>query len=49
MKLAELKGVTLLRATEAAKQLVICIKRRKINALILIAYRYPYNCGGRIA
>ena len=36
-----IKGVTPLRAAEAAKQLVICVKRRKISVLILIAYRYP--------
>ena len=35
-----IKGVTPLRATEAAKQLVIRIRRGKISALILIAYRY---------
>ena len=35
-----IKGVTPLRATEAAKQLVIHIRRGKISALILIAYRY---------
>ena len=36
-----IKGVTPLRATEAAKQLVIHIRHRKISALILIAYRHP--------
>ena len=36
-----IKGVTPLRVAEAAKQLVIRVKRRKISALILIAYRYP--------
>ena len=36
-----IKGVTPLRAAEAAKQLVIRIRRGKISALILIAYRYP--------
>jgi len=34
-----IKGVTPLRATEAAKQLAIC--KREISALILIAYRHP--------
>ena len=36
-----IKGVTQLRAAEAAKQLVIRVKREKISALILIAYRPP--------
>ena len=36
-----IKGVTLLRAVEAAKQLVIRVKHGKISALILIAYRHP--------
>ena len=36
-----IKGVTPLRAAEAAKQPVICVKRRKISAPILIAYRHP--------
>ena len=36
-----IKGVTPLWAAEAAKQLVICVKRRKISVFILIAYRYP--------
>ena len=36
-----IKGVTPLRAAEAAKQLVIRVKRGKISVLILIAYRYP--------
>ena len=31
-----IKGVTLLRAAEAAKQLVIRVRRGKISALILI-------------
>ena len=35
-----IKGVTPLRAAEAAKQLVIRVKRGKISILILIAYRY---------
>ena len=36
-----IKGVTPLWATEAEKQLVICVRRRKISALILIAYCHP--------
>ena len=36
-----IKDVTPLRAAEAAKQLVIRVKRGKISVLILIAYRYP--------
>ena len=36
-----IKGVTPLKATEAAKQLVIRIRRGKISTLILIAYRHP--------
>ena len=36
-----IKGVTPLRAAEAAKQLVIHVRHRKISALILIAYRHP--------
>ena len=36
-----IKGVTPPRAAEAAKQLVIRVKRRKISALILTAYRHP--------
>ena len=36
-----IKGVTLLRTAEAAKQLVIHVKRGKISTLILIAYYYP--------
>ena len=38
-----IKGVTLLRAAEAAKQLVIRIRHGKISALIiiLIAFRHP--------
>ena len=36
-----IKGVTPLRATEAAKQLVIHVRRRKISAFIPIAYRHP--------
>ena len=36
-----IKGVTPLRAAEAAKQPVICVKRRKISAPILIAYCHP--------
>ena len=36
-----IKGVTPLRAAEAAKQLVIRVRRGKISALILIAYRHP--------
>ena len=39
------KGVTPLRAAEAAKQLVIRVRRGKIIALILIAYRHPYMAG----
>ena len=35
-----IKGVTLLWAAEAAKQLVICVRHRKISALMLIANRY---------
>ena len=35
-----IKGVTPLRATKAAKQLVIRVRRRKISALIVIAYRH---------
>ena len=35
-----IKGVTPLRAAEAAKQLVIRLRRGKISALILIAYRH---------
>ena len=36
-----IKGVTPLRAAEAAKQLVIQVKRGKISVLMLIAYRHP--------
>ena len=36
-----IKGVTLLRAAEVAKQLIIRVKRGKISALILIAYSHP--------
>ena len=36
-----IKGVTPLRATEAAKQLVIRVKCGKISILILIAYHHP--------
>ena len=36
-----IKGVTPLQAAEAAKQLVIHVRHRKISALILIAYRHP--------
>ena len=36
-----IKGVTPLRAAEATKQLVIRVRREKISALILIAYRHP--------
>ena len=36
-----IKGVTLLGAAEAAKQLVISVKRGKITVLTLIAYRHP--------
>ena len=36
-----IKGVTPLQAAEAAKQLVIHVKRGKISILILIAYRHP--------
>ena len=36
-----IKGVTPFQATEAAKQLVIRIKRGKISVLILIGYRHP--------
>ena len=35
-----IKAVTQLRAADTAKQLVIRIRRRKISALILIAYRH---------
>ena len=38
---ARIKGVTPLRAAEAAKQLVFRVKRRKISVFILIAYRHP--------
>ena len=37
----KIKGVTPLRAAEAAKLLVIRVRRRKISTLILIAYRHP--------
>ena len=36
-----IKGVTPLRAAEAAKQPVIRVKRGKISSLVLIAYRHP--------
>ena len=36
-----IKDASLLLAAEAAKQLVFRIKRGKISALILIAYRHP--------
>ena len=36
-----INGVTLLRAAEAAKQLVIRVRRGKISALTLIAYHHP--------
>ena len=36
-----IKGVAPLRAAEAAKQLVIHVRRGKISALILIAYWHP--------
>ena len=36
-----IKGVTPLWAAEAAKQLVICVRHRKISALMLIANRHP--------
>ena len=38
-----IKGVTPLRVTdaEAAKQLIVRVRRRKISALILMAYRHP--------
>ena len=36
-----IKGMTPLQAAEAAKQLVIRVRRRKISAVILIAYRHP--------
>ena len=36
-----IKGVTLLWAAEAAKQLVIRVRHGKISALILIAYCHP--------
>ena len=42
-------GVTPLRATEAAKQLAIWVRRGKISALILIAYRHPFSCRGNNA
>ena len=37
-----IKGVTPLRAPEAAMQLVIRVKRGKKSVLILIAYRHPW-------
>ena len=36
-----IKDVTLLRAAEAAKQLVIRVRRGKISTLILIVYHHP--------
>ena len=36
-----IQGVTPFQAAEAAKQLVIRIRRVKISALILIAYHHP--------
>ena len=36
LKAHRIKGVTLIRAAEAAKQLVICVRCGKISALILI-------------
>ena len=36
-----IKGVTLLRATKAAKQLVIRVRHGKISVLILIVYHHP--------
>ena len=35
------KGMTLLQAAEAAKQLIIRVRRGEISALILIPYRHP--------
>jgi len=37
----KIKEVTLFRAAEAAKQLVIHVRRGKISNLILIAYCHP--------
>ena len=37
-----IKGVTPLQAAEAAKQLVIHVRRGKISNLILIAYMYRH-------
>ena len=39
-KACRIKGVTLLRVTDAVKQVVIRVSRGKINAIILIAYRH---------
>ena len=39
-----IKGLTPLRAAEAAKQLVMCVRYGKINALILIAYHRIRSC-----
>ena len=36
-----IKGVTLLRAAEAAKQLVIRVRRGKISTIIFIVYCHP--------
>ena len=36
----EKEGVTPLRATEAAKQLVIHLRSKEISALLLITYRH---------
>ena len=41
-----IKGVPALRVEEAAKQLVIRVRRWKISALIRITYRHPYSCRG---
>ena len=37
-----IKGMTPLRTAEAAKQLVIRVRRGKIRALILIEYRHSW-------
>ena len=36
-----IKGMTPLQATEAEKQLVVCIRHREISTLILIVHRHP--------
>ena len=44
-----IKGVSPLQASDAVKQLVICIRHGEISALILITYHYPWlqreQCG----